>query len=75
MSRSEQGANVEAGRADTRDILEAQEALLQAQNLTTAALIAHRLSQLALFRDMEILRVDETGIAVERSLLETRTES
>jgi outer membrane protein TolC len=66
---------LEAGRATTRDILEAQEALLQAQNLTTAALIAHRLSQLALFRDMEILRVDETGIAVERSLLETRTES
>jgi outer membrane protein TolC len=66
---------LDAGRATTRDILEAQESLLDAQNRATAALINHRLAQLALFRDMEALRVDERGIAVERSLLETRKQS
>ena len=62
----------EAGRATTRDILESQAALLGAQNIATAALIAHRLSQLALILDMEVLRVDERGIVLERSLVETR---
>ena len=62
----------EAGRATTRDILESQAALLEAQNIATAALIAHRLAQLALILDMEVLRVDERGIALERTLLETR---
>jgi outer membrane protein TolC len=66
---------LDAGRATTRDILEAQEALLDAQNRATAALIDHRLAQLALFRDMEVLRVDERGIAVERTLLDTSTQS
>ena len=61
----------EAGRADTRDILEAQEDLLDAQNAATAALIEHRLAQLALFRDLELLRVDERGLTVETALLET----
>jgi len=62
----------EAGRATTRDILESQAALLEAQNVATAALISHRLAQLALILDMELLRVDERGIVLERSLLETR---
>jgi outer membrane protein TolC len=61
-----------AGRATTRDVLESQAALLEAQNVATAALISHRLAQLQLILDMEALRVDERGIALERSLLETR---
>ncbi len=56
--------NLEAGRADTRDILEAQESLVNAQNASTRALIDYALARLALFRDMELLRVDETGISV-----------
>lgn len=57
--------NLEAGRADTRDILEAQEALREARNALTAARIDHYLSQLALWRDMELLRLEEEGIRLE----------
>jgi outer membrane protein TolC len=58
------GANmaVEAGRAQIRDILEAQEALLSAQNSLTAAVINYRITELELQRDMGLLKVDETGL-------------
>lgn len=61
-----------AGRADTRDLLEAQESLLAAQNAATSALIDYTLARLALWRDMELLRIDEQGLRVdEDSLLGT----
>jgi outer membrane protein TolC len=56
--------NLLAGRADTRDILEAQESLVEAQNASTRALIDYALARLALFRDMELIRVDETGLYI-----------
>ena len=56
---------LQAGRADTRDLLEAQEALLQAKNSASSSLIDYNLSRLALFLDMELLRVDENGFHVE----------
>ena len=56
---------LQAGRADTRDLLEAQEALLQAKNAVSSSLIDYNLSRLALFLDMELLRVDESGFHVE----------
>lgn len=59
-----------AGRADTRDILEAQEDLLQAKNAATRSMIDHHLALLELWRDVEVLRVDEMGIALDESLLE-----
>jgi outer membrane protein TolC len=61
--------NLEAGRVSTRDILEAQADLLDAQNQATQALIDHHLAILGLWRDMEVLRVDERGITVEESLV------
>ena len=61
---------LEAGRADTRDLLEAQESLLDAQNAATQALIEYTLARLELYRDLEVLRVDEQGVRVERELLE-----
>lgn len=57
--------NLDAGRASTRDILEAQEALLEARNARTGALFDFTLARLALYRDMELLRIDEGGIRVE----------
>lgn len=54
--------SLQAGRATTRDILEAREALVGAQNASTAALIDYALARLSLFRDLELLRVDENGI-------------
>jgi outer membrane protein TolC len=58
------GANMalEAGRAQIRDILEAQEALLSAQNALTAAVIDYRITELELQRDMGLLKVDEKGL-------------
>lgn len=54
--------NLDAGRADTRDVLEAQESLLTAQNAATASRIDYTLARMGLYLDMELLRLDETGI-------------
>ena len=53
---------LEAGRATIRDVLEAQEALVQAQNSLTAALVAYRIAELELQRDMGVLEVNEKGL-------------
>ena len=52
---------LEAGRAQIRDVLEAQEALVSAQNDLTAALVDYRVAELELQRDMGVLEVDEKG--------------
>ena len=62
--------NFEAGRAETRDLLEAQEDLLAAQNSRTGALIDYTLARLALYRDAGLLRVDESGIGVDDRIVE-----
>jgi len=61
--------NQAAGRAETRDILEAQEALRQARNALITARVDYHLSRLNLWRDMELLRVDESGVRPDASLL------
>jgi len=53
---------LEAGRVQIRDILEAQEALLSAQNALTAAVIDYRTTELELQRDMGLLKVNEKGL-------------
>ena len=53
---------LEAGRAQMRDFLEAQEALLSAQNALTAAAVSYRIAELELQRDLGLLQVDERGI-------------
>ncbi len=61
--------NLEAGRAETRDLLESQEALVQAQNAATQARVDFALAGLALYRDMELLRLDGDGLRVETAPL------
>lgn len=56
--------NLDAGRASTRDVLEAQESLLSAQNTHAAALTDTILAGLFLYRDMELLEVTDQGIEV-----------
>lgn len=51
-----------AGRAEIRDLLEAQEDLLNAQDALTEALVEYRISELELQRDMGVLDVDEQGL-------------
>jgi outer membrane protein TolC len=53
---------LEAGRAQIRDLLEAQESLVSAQNDLTAALVAYRVSELTLQRDLGVLEVNEQGL-------------
>jgi len=53
---------LKSGRAKTRDLLEAQDALLAAQNSLTAALIRHAIANLSFYRDVAILEVRPDGM-------------
>lgn len=53
---------LEAGRAEIRDVLEAQDALISAQNALTSALVSYRLGELTLQRDLGVLEVNEQGL-------------
>ena len=53
---------LQAGRAEIRDVLEAQEALVSAQNALTAARVGYRVAELELQRDLGLLNVNEKGI-------------
>jgi len=53
---------LEAGRSTTRDLLEAQDALLEAQNAVTSALIGHAIAKLNFFRDIGVLQVRPDGM-------------
>lgn len=52
----------QAGRAQIRDLLEAEDALVTAQNAFTAALINYRLAELSIQRDMDVLQIDRQGL-------------
>jgi outer membrane protein TolC len=52
---------LEAGRAQMRDLLDAQDSLLTAQNALSSALVDYRVAELELQRDMGVLIVDEKG--------------
>ncbi|MBN1788423.1 MAG: TolC family protein [Sedimentisphaerales bacterium] len=58
---------LDAGRAQTRDLLEAQDDLLDAQNSLTASVIDYRIAELNVQRDMGVLQVDEKGLWKEYS--------
>lgn len=60
---------LEAGRADTRSLLEAQRSLLDAENAATSALVEYTLARLDLFRDLELLHVDASGIQIDEAPL------
>ena len=53
---------MEAGRAETRDLLEAQDSLLTAQNSLTAARVDYRIAELEIQRDMGVLVVTDNGL-------------
>jgi len=53
---------LQAGRAEVRDVLEAQESLVSAQNALTAALVNYRVAELELQRDMGVLQINDEGL-------------
>ncbi len=53
---------LQAGRAQIRDLLEAQASLVGAQDKQAAAAVAYRTTELQIQRDMDVLVVNEKGI-------------
>ncbi|MEN8127140.1 MAG: TolC family protein, partial [Planctomycetota bacterium] len=53
---------LQAGRVDSRDLLESQDALFAAQNETTSTLVNYMLAKLNFYRDVGILNVKPDGL-------------
>jgi outer membrane protein TolC len=53
---------LQAGRVTTRDLLESQDALIEAQNNVTTALVDHVITKLNFFRDIGVLQVRPDGM-------------
>ena len=66
---------LEAGLAQIRDLLEAQDALLAAQNSLTSAVVNYRIAELELQRDLGLLKVNEKGLWQEFSPEEINHDS
>jgi len=56
---------LQSGRAEIRDVLESEEALLNAQNALIDAVVNYRIGELFLQRDMGLLQVDADGLWTE----------
>jgi len=63
---------LEAGRAQIRDLLEAQDALLSARNQLTSAVVNYRVAELQLQRDLDLLTITQEGLWQELSPEELR---
>ncbi len=61
----------ELGQGEARDLVDAQEDLVDAQNLRTGALVDYTLARLRLWRDMGILYIKPDGSWAERLQNET----
>lgn len=55
----------QAGRSSTRDLLEAEDALLSARNSVVNAIVNYRMAGLKLRRDMSVLTITEEGLLLE----------
>jgi outer membrane protein TolC len=58
----------QAGRASTRDVLESQDALIDARNALTSSLVSYTLARLSLYRDVGALRVSPEGSLTEQPI-------
>lgn len=66
---------LEAGRAQIRDLLEAQDALVTAQNAFTSAMISYRVAELEMQRDLEVLTVSDEGLVTEAPAASIRPQA
>ncbi len=58
---------LEAGRAEIRDLLEAQDSLLSAQDSLTSAVVNYRVAELQFQRDLDLLTITKEGLWEEFS--------
>jgi outer membrane protein TolC len=58
----------QAGRAETRDVLESLSALIEARNALTASLVNYTIARLEFFRDTGALKVSGDGTVTELAL-------
>lgn len=65
---------LQAGRAEIRDVLEAQEALISAQNALTDAVVSRRIAELEFQRDLDVLDVSTEG-RIREILLDSRLQN
>jgi len=65
---------LEAGRAQIRDLTDAQEDLLEAQNGLTQAVVDYRLAELEFQRDTGLLKIDEKGLWQEYTQREIKND-
>jgi outer membrane protein TolC len=65
---------LKAGRAEMRDLLDAEEALLSVRNALTAAIVTYRIAELQLQRDIGVLRVTDSGLMRESPVTEVKRE-
>ena len=61
---------LQAGRAELRDVLDAQSALTSAQNSLYSAAVSYRINELELQRDLGVLQVSADGLWKELDLTE-----
>jgi outer membrane protein TolC len=64
----ETNEKIRAGRAITRDLLEAQESLVSAQSTLSSLLVDYKTAQLELLRDVDILKLDPEGLKYDDRL-------
>ena len=69
----EQYLLAELGKGEARDLVDAQNDLVNAQNQRTATLVDHTLARLRLWRDLGILYINDDGSWVEKLEKESRT--
>ena len=56
---------LDVGRAESRDVLEAQSDLVDAKNVLAQERVRYRIAELSLQRDLELLEIDERGLWTE----------
>ena len=66
--------SVEAGRAEVRDLIEAQDAQVAAQNAVVAALVSYQQSLLQLLLDVGVLETESSEFWLQDQLANFLTE-
>ena len=64
---------LQAGRIQVRDVVDAQTAQVQAYNATTAALVEYHLTRLRLLLDLAVLKTDREKFWLDQALAPTTT--